>query len=118
METLQDLYAKRDELEGLLEKDLAECRKSGFQYAENEAAYRKELRKAILAERHKGTPVTITSDICRGRDDIADLKQARDAAEALYKASQEAINVHKLRLRMVDAEIQRIWNSGGTGYGE
>ena len=23
-----------------------------------------------------------------------------------------------LRLRMVDAEIQRIWNSGGTGYGE
>lgn len=116
--TLQDLYAKLDELEALLEEDLEECRKSGFQYAEHEAEYRKALRVEIMAERRKGTPVTVTSDICRGMEHIADLKQARDAAEALYKTSQEAINVHKLRLRMVDAEIQRIWNSGGTGYGE
>ena len=39
--TLQDLYAKRDELEALLEEDLEECRKSGFQYAEHEAEYRR-----------------------------------------------------------------------------
>ena len=40
-----------------------------------------------------------------------------DASEAIYKASQEAINVIKLRIRMVDAQITRIWNSGDTTQG-
>lgn len=115
---MQDLFEKRDELERLLEEELETCRRSGVQLAENEAKYRKSLRLEILKERAKGTPVSIIGDLCRGMEHIADLKQARDSSEAVYKASQEAINVRKLRLRMVDAEIQRIWNSGGINYGE
>lgn len=110
---MQELYAKRDELEQLLAEALEECRMSGIKLAENEAEYRKALRIEITEARADKVPVTIISDLCRGIPYIADLKQARDSAEAIYRASQEAINVNKLRLRMVDADIQRTWTSGG-----
>lgn len=114
---MQELYEQLDELTDQLMAELEVCKTSACQYAENEAEYRKALRLAILDERRKGTPVTITSDLCRGREDIAELKKLRDCSEAIYKASQEAINVYKLRIRMVDAQITRIWNSGNVTQG-
>lgn len=114
---MQDLYVKLEELTDLLMAELEVCKTSGCQYAENEAEYRKALRLAILEERQKGTAVTITSDLCRGRPDIAELKRLRDCSEAIYKASREAINVYKLRIRMVDAQITREWNSGNVMQG-
>lgn len=114
---MQDLYGQREELFDQLMSELEALRRTGQQYAENEAEYRKALRIAILEERSKGTPVTVISDLCRGREDIAEKKQLRDCAEALYKASSEAIMAIKLRIKTVDADIQRTWTSGGTGEG-
>ena len=114
---MQELYEQLDELTDQLMAELEVCKTSGCQSAENEAEYRKALRLAILDEREKGTPATITSDLCRGRPDIAELKRLRDCSEAIYKASQEAINVYKLRIRMVDAQITRVWNSGNVTQG-
>lgn len=107
---MQDMYAERGRLCQLLDQELATCRGAGVTYAENEAAYRKALRVEILSLRADGVPVTITPDLARGNDHIADLKMARDASEAIYKASQEAINVYKLRLRMVEEDIARAWS--------
>lgn len=112
---MQDLYAQLDELNAALMRELETCKTSGCQYAENEAEYRKALRVEILMERENRTPVTIIGDVCRGKEEIAELKQRRDCSEAIYKASQEAINVYKLRIRMIDAQITRTWNSGGQG---
>lgn len=110
---MQDLYAKRDELEAMLMQEVETYRRSGIQLAENQAAYRKAVRLETLKERAKGTPVTVTSDLVRGIEYVADLKQAEVSAEAVYRSSQEYINVLKIRLRIVDAEIQRTWSSGG-----
>lgn len=112
---MQELYAQLDELTEALMRELETCKTSGCQYAENEAEYRMALRIEILAERDKRTPVTIINDVCRGKEEIAKLKQRRDCSEAIYKASQEAINVYKLRIRMIDAQISRVWSSGGQG---
>ncbi len=112
---MDDLWQQVDELNALLSEELARCRESGCQLAENEAEYRKALRIAILSERDKATPVTIIGDVCRGREDIAELKRARDCSEAIYKASGEAINVYKIRLRMLNDQISRVWSSGGNG---
>lgn len=111
------MYGEREQLFDQLMQELEALRRAGQQYAENEAEYRKALRIAILEERSKGTPVTVISDLCRGRPDIAEKKQLRDCAEALYKASGEAIMAIKLRIKTVDADIQRTWTSGGTGEG-
>jgi hypothetical protein len=110
---MQDLYAKRDELENLLMQEVETYRRSGIQFAENTAAYKKAVRVETLRERAKGTPVTVTGDLVRGLDYVAELKQAVISSEAVYKSSQEYINILKIRLRIVDADIQRVWNSGG-----
>lgn len=89
---MQDLYGEREQLFDQLMQELEALRRTGQQYAENEAEYRKALR-------------------------IAEKKQLRDCAEALYKASSEAIMAIKLRIKTVDADIQRTWTSGGTGEG-
>lgn len=109
-----ELHQRIDELTGQLQDELATLKSSGCQLAENEAEYRMRLRIAILEERDNGTPVTIISDVCRGREDIAELKRLRDCSEAIYKASQEAVNVLKLRIRVLNDEIDREWNSGGN----
>ena len=114
---MQDMYGEREQLFDQLMQELEALRRTGQQYAENEAEYRKALRIAILEERSKGTPVTVISDLCRGRPDIAEKKQLRDCAEVLCKASSEAIMELKLRIKVVDADIQRTWTSGGTGEG-
>lgn len=114
---MQDLARELDELTDRLEAELKTCKESGCQYAENESEYRKLLRLEILSERERGTPVTIVGDVCRGRESVAEAKRRRDCSEAIYKASQEAINVIKLRIRMVDAQMTRIWNSGETTSG-
>ena len=92
-----ELHEELDELTDRLERELETCRTS--------------------EERRKGTPATVTGDLCRGREDIAALRCQRDCSEAIYRASQEAINVLKLRIRMVDAQITRIWNSGNVTQG-
>lgn len=109
---MQDLVAQAYELSELLMGALDECRNAGVQNAENEAEYRKMLRKEILLERDNKTPVTIISDICRGKEEIADAKLNRDCSEVIYKAAQEAVNVYKLRLRIINDQIQREWHSG------
>lgn len=101
------------ELTSSLMDELRTIRTSGCALAENEAEYRKALRLAILEEREKGTPVSIISDVCRGREDIASLKTLRDCSETVYKASQEAVNVYKLRIRVLQEEMRMDWNSGG-----
>jgi len=47
---MQDLYAKRDEIENLLMKEAEICRNSGIQYAENLADYRKAVRTETLKD--------------------------------------------------------------------
>ena len=83
--------------------------KAGYQLAENEAEYRMNLQVKILHERAKGTPVTVISDICRGDEEIAYLKQLRDSAEVAYKTCQEKINALKLDIRVINDQIGREW---------
>lgn len=51
--------------------------------------------------------MTILSDVCRGLPLIAKLRLHRDIAEAEYKAAQEAIQVYKLQIRLLEAQIDR-----------
>lgn len=112
---IPDLWAELRREQSQLMEDLELCKRSGAQLAENEREYRKALRTAILTERERGTPVSIVGDVARGIPSIADLKCARDCSEAVYKASQEAINVRKLNIKVIDAQMSREWHSGNGG---
>nr|DAE93859.1 MAG TPA: hypothetical protein [Caudoviricetes sp.]DAJ00708.1 MAG TPA: hypothetical protein [Caudoviricetes sp.] len=109
---MNDLINAVGEKTALLDAAIRQLGKRGQAYAEAESNYRMALSKAILEERANGTPVTIISDICKGKSDIAKLRFQRDCAEVVYKSAMEAINSYKLQIRIMDAQIEREWHSG------
>ena len=100
-------YLRLQQLMEELDREIDAYRKAGYQLAENEAEYRMALNIKILRERSVGTPVTIISDLCRGDEEIAYLRQLRDNAEVSYNASREKINVLKLDIRIINDQIAR-----------
>lgn len=107
-----DLILELQEKTRLLDAAIRQLGKRGRTYAQAEMEYKIALNEAILMERVNGTPVTIISDVCRGKKEIAKLRFERDCAEVVYKSAQEAINSYKLQIRILDAQIQREW--GGS----
>ncbi len=105
----QDLYIRKIELIDLINKAITEYKKRGIERAKTEREYRIALSAEVLEQKAEGTKVTIISDICRGKKEIADLKFKRDVADTLYKSAEEAINAYKLELRTIEGQIQREW---------
>lgn len=107
---MQDLLAERKAIIEELTRETEVMRNSGCQLAHNESEYRKAVRIETLKERMEGTPVTVISDLVRGIGYVAELHDAMKCSEAMYKSSQEKINVLKLRLRIVEGDIAREWS--------
>ena len=103
IDAYQELMALSDELDNALNR----LESAGIQLAENERDYRIMVREEILKEREARTPVTIMSDIVRGKEEIANARRHRDCSETVYKASQEAINVSKLKIKTLNDQINR-----------
>lgn len=107
-------YAELMELQIALQQKVEEISTAGVDYATAERNYRVALKTEILKLRAKGQPVTIVSDLARGDENVANLKLTRDATKSVYEATIEAVNVLKLRIRMVNEQINREWNGSSV----
>lgn len=105
----QDLYIELQNKMAMLDKAVTTLARNGQKLAQAEQDYRMALAEKILIERDKGLPVTIIGDVCRGDKSIAKLKFERDTAQAVYDANTEAINVWKVHVRILEAQIAREW---------
>lgn len=105
LELKDELKKKRDDMTLALKSQ----RPYGKAWALAEKNYRIALKKKMLIERDKGTPVTILSDVCRGDEEVAELKFKRDVAWVDYQTSIEAVNVIKIEARQIESEIEREW---------
>ena len=86
--------------------------KYGNALAEAERNYKVKLREEALRHRTtKDMPVTLINQVVYGIPEVAELRFKRDVAETMYKVSQESINTLKLKIRILDAQIQREWGS-------
>jgi hypothetical protein len=63
-------------------------------YAAKERAYRVALAKRITELRRDGVAATTCSDLARGADDIAQLREAAHLAEGVRDAAQSALWRH------------------------
>lgn len=108
---MNDLWTDIQRRLDLLDVSLREVGKRGREYAEAEADYRSALSAKILELRADNMPVTICPDVARGTQHIAMLKMDRDCKEALYKAALESVNVYKLQIKVLEAQMQREWNN-------
>lgn len=107
-----DDYQRLDELNNLLSKALSEYKARAREYAKAYREYRVALRKELLSLRAEGSPVTITGDLARGEEHVAELKEQEIIAESLYKSCQEAINTYKLQIRVLYEQIRTEYNNG------
>lgn len=82
----------------------------GRAYAEKERDYKIALAQAALKRRDAGMPVTLIDKVVYG--DVAQARFQRDTAEIMYKTAQESINSIKLRLRLIQAQIDKEWSNG------
>lgn len=110
-----DLYTELRQLTEQLEISIKSLRKTGTAYAQAEKDYKVLLRQECLKLRDEGTAIGMIDKICYGIPSVADARFKRDVAEATYKANSEAINSIKLRMRLVENQLQREWTNTGVG---
>lgn len=82
----------------------------GKEYAKAERDYKVLLRKEALKLRDEGYAVGMITLTVYGLEEVADARQARDIAEAMYKTAQELINSVKLEMRIIESQLDREWS--------
>ena len=111
-----DLYEEIQRLIAELDISVKNLRKSGTEYAQAEQNYKIKLRKEALKLRAEHEmPVTLINQIIYGVPEVARLRFERDVKEAVYQANQEAINSTKLKLRILENQLNREYNNTGRG---
>ena len=109
-----DLLNELNELSKNLSKSVEQMKRYGKELAEAERDYKITLRQEALKLRaDEQMPVTLIDKVVYGIPDVAEKRFKRDVAESMYKAAQESINTLKLKIRIIDAQIQREWHSNG-----
>lgn len=109
-----DLLNELNELSINLSKSGEQMKRYGKELAEAERDYKITLRQEALKLRaDEQMPVTLIDKVVYGIPDVAEKRFKRDVAESMYKAAQESINTLKLKIRIIDAQIQREWHSNG-----
>lgn len=108
MDLVNEMFRLNDELTASI-KRLAD---NGKKLAEAERDYKITLREEALKLRvEKDMPVTLINQIIFGVPKVAELRFKRDIAETIYNTNQEHINCTKLKIRILESQINREWGN-------
>lgn len=110
-----DLYEEIQRLMAELTASIKRLRNNGANLAEAERDYKITLRKEALRLRAGDMPVTLINNVIYGVEEVADKRFKRDVEQANYDANKEHINVTKLKLRILEAQLSREWGAAGKG---
>lgn len=94
-----------------LEQALRTLRTNGIALAEAERKYKEAVSKEALKLRDEGMAVTLIDKVIYGLPTISTLRFQRDCAEVVYQANQEALNVTKLQIRLIESQLAREWGN-------
>jgi hypothetical protein len=110
-----DLYEEITRLMAELTASIKKLRQNGANLAEAERDYKITLRKEALKLRADSMPVTLINNIIYGVPEVAEKRFKRDVEQANYDANKEHINITKLKLRILEAQLSREWGAAGKG---
>lgn len=109
-----DLYNDIQELMKELTSSIKLLRINGNALANAERDYKIILRQEALKLRaEKELPVTLINQVIYGVPEVAEKRLKRDIAETTYNTNLEHINVTKLKLRLLENQLQREWGVAG-----
>ena len=106
-----DLYNELNNLISKLDVSVKSLRKTGSEYAKAYTDYRVALAKELMILKEEGYAITLAGDIARGKPEIAKLKFKEISSEAIYKANQEAINSTKLKIKIIQEQLNKEYSS-------
>lgn len=110
MDLINDIQMLMEELTISIKK----LRHTGQALAEAERDYKITLRQeALKLKLEDKLPVTLINQIIYGIPTVAEKRYKRDIAETLYNTNQEHINATKLKLRLLEAQLNREWGVSG-----
>lgn len=92
-----------------LDNALKALKKYGIAKAQAEKEYKTLLRQTALRLRDSGMAIGMINMTIYGEEDVAEARFKRDVALTMYETAEEGINVLKLEIRVLDAQIQREW---------
>lgn len=111
-----DLYEAIEQLMAELTASIKRLRTNGAKLAEAERDYKITLRQEALKLRAgDNMPVTLINNVIYGMPEVAEKRFKRDVEQANYDANKEHINVTKLKLRILEAQLSREWGAAGKG---
>ena len=110
-----DLYDEIQKLMAELTASISKLRENGAKLADAERDYKITLRQEALRLRAEEMPVTLINQIIYGVPEVADKRFKRDVEQANYDTNREHINVTKLKLRILEAQLAREWGAAGKG---
>lgn len=107
-----DLFNDIQQLMKELSTSIKLLRKNGNDLAIAERDYKITLRQEALKLRaEKNMPVTLINQIIYGVPEVAEKRFKRDIAQTMYDTNQEHINVTKLKLRLLESQLNREWSN-------
>lgn len=104
---MRELWQVIDDTQKELNQCLKSLRQNGIAYAKAEKDYKVKLRLEVLKLKDEGKPVTLIPYLAYGEKDVSDLREIRDICETTYKANQEALNVKKIELKLLQSQYER-----------
>lgn len=108
MDLVHDIQMLMEELTISIKK----LRQTGNSLAEAERDYKITLRQeALKLKLEDKLPVTLINQIIFGVPEVAEKRYKRDIAETMYNTNQEHINATKLKLRLLESQLQREWGN-------
>lgn len=96
-----------------LTASIRKLRTNGAKLADAEREYKITLRQEALRLRAGDMPVTLINNIIYGVPEVAEKRFKRDVEQANYDANKEHINITKLKLRILEAQLSREWGNAG-----
>jgi len=108
-----DLLDELQNLVSLLDQSVKSLRKTNEARAKTEMDYKILLREETLKLRDTGMAIGLIDKTCYGIPSVALARFQRDIADGNYEANKEAINVYKLRIRLLENQINREYGMEG-----
>lgn len=105
------LWVRIEECMRLLDLALKEAKGRGRVMVEKEAAYYTAKAQESYRLLEAGYANTYIQTVIKGRTGVSERMREYHEAEVLYKNSLDAINVFKLKLRVLESEMDREWNN-------
>lgn len=104
-------HVRRDEALRMMQVAQRAAKERGITWARVEAHYYSVKARETFELYEKGTPATVIQQVIKGMPDTNAALETRLAEEVGYKNAVEAIQCFKLIVRVLEADIDRDWNS-------